>query len=100
MSLSPAQRHSQRVTMQQQQARLEEVNTTASLHLQMQEIMEDVAVLRSLGTTAERVEMKRDVLLTPPTLVSCLPLATRQTLHRRALTLKRAGISMKKRAFQ
>lgn len=52
MSLSPAQRHSQRVAMQQQQARLEEVNTTASLHLQMQEIMEDVAVLRSLGTTA------------------------------------------------
>ncbi|MDR6297027.1 phage terminase small subunit [Pantoea dispersa] len=76
MSLSPAQRHSQRVTMQQQQARLEEVNTTASLHLQMQEITADVAVLRSLGTTAERVEMKRDVLLPKwlPTVESYLEL--------------------------
>lgn len=76
MSLSPAQRHSQRVAMQQQQARLEEVNTTASLHLQMQEIMEDVAVLRSLDTTAERVAMKRDVLLPKwkPTVESYLEL--------------------------
>ncbi|WP_455811909.1 phage terminase small subunit [Pseudomonas graminis] len=63
MSLSPAQRHSQRIAMQQQQARLEEVNTTASLHLQIQQIREDVELLRSQPTTADRVEMKRDVLL-------------------------------------
>jgi len=62
--------------MQQQQARLEEVNTTASLHLQMQEIDEDVALLRSLPTTADRVEMKRDVLLPKwlPTVESYLEL--------------------------
>ena len=76
MSLSPAQRHNQRIAMQQQQARLEEVNTTASLHLQMQEIDEDVALLRSLPTTADRVEMKRDVLLPKwlPTVESYLEL--------------------------
>lgn len=76
MPLSPAQRHSQRLQMQQQQARLEEVNTTASLHLQVQEISEDVALLRSLATTAERVEMKRDVLLPKwlPTVESYLEL--------------------------
>lgn len=76
MSLSPAQRHSQRIAMQKKQARLEEVNTTASLHLQLQEIDEDVALLRSLPTTADRVEMKRDVLLPKwlPTVESYLEL--------------------------
>lgn len=76
MSLSPAQRHSQRIAMQQQQARLEEVNTTASLHLQMQQIREDVEQLRSLPMTADRVEMKRDVLLPKwlPTVESYLEL--------------------------
>lgn len=76
MSLSPAQRHNQRITMQQQQARLEEVNTTASLHLQMQQIREDVEQLRSLPMTADRVKMKRDVLLPKwlPTVESYLEL--------------------------
>lgn len=62
MSLSPAQRHSQRKAMQQQQARLEEVNTTTSLHLQLQQISVDVESLHGMQT-AERVELKRSVLL-------------------------------------
>ena len=62
MSLSPAQRHSQRKAMQQQQARLEEVNTTTSLHLQLQQISMDVESLHGMQT-AERVELKRSVLL-------------------------------------
>jgi len=62
--------------MQQQQARLEEVNTTTSLHMQMQEINADVELLRNQPTTADRVEMKRDVLLPKwlPTVESYLEL--------------------------
>jgi len=48
--------------MQQQQARLEEVNTTASLHLQLQEISVDVESLHGMQTS-ERVEIKRNMLL-------------------------------------
>lgn len=76
MSLSPAQRHSQRIAMQQQLARLEAINTADSLHMQMQEIEADVARLRSLDMRADRVEMKRDVLLPKwlPTVESYLEL--------------------------
>lgn len=62
MSLSPAQRHSQRIAMQKKQAQLEEVNTTSSLHLQLQQISVDVESLHGMQT-AERVELKRSVLL-------------------------------------
>jgi len=76
MSLSPAQRHSQRVAMQQQLARLESVNTADSLHMQVREIEADVLRLRSLELTADRVEMKRTELLPKwmPTVTSYLEL--------------------------
>ncbi|MBE5254164.1 phage terminase small subunit [Mixta mediterraneensis] len=76
MRLSPAQRHSQRIAMQQQLARLEAINTADSLHMQIQEIEADVVRLRSLDMTADRVEMKRDVLLPKwlPTVESYLEL--------------------------
>jgi hypothetical protein len=76
MSLSPAQRHSQRVAMQQQLARLESVNTANSLHTQVQEITADVERLRNLQMVAERVEMKRTELLPKwmPTVTSYLEL--------------------------
>lgn len=76
MSLSPAQRHSQRIAVKQQLARLEAVNTAKSLHIQLQEIEEDVAILRSLPMTADRVEMKRTKLLPKwmPTVESYLEL--------------------------
>ncbi len=75
MSLSPAQRHSQRKEMQLKQAQLEEVNTTASLHLQLQEIATDVESLHGMQM-ADRVELKRNKLLPKwlPTVESYLEL--------------------------
>lgn len=62
MGLSPAQRHNQRVTMQQQLARLEAVNTADSLHMQLRELNADLEKLAGLPV-AERVIIKREQLL-------------------------------------
>ncbi|WP_038888259.1 phage terminase small subunit [Cronobacter dublinensis] len=63
MALSPAQRHSQRIAMEQQLLRREAVERAESLHLQIQALNNDVAYVRSLPTIADREAYKRDVLL-------------------------------------
>ncbi|EPT8872314.1 phage terminase small subunit [Cronobacter dublinensis] len=63
MALSPAQRHSQRIAMEQQLLRREAVERAESLHLQIQALNNDVAHVRGLPTIADREAYKRDVLL-------------------------------------
>ncbi|ADX32384.1 terminase [Cronobacter sakazakii] len=63
MALSPAQRHSQRIAMEQQLLRREAVERAESLHLQIQALNNDVAHVRNLPTIADREAYKRDVLL-------------------------------------
>lgn len=63
MALSPAQRHSQRIHMEQQLKRREAVERADSLHLQIQALNNDVEYVRSLPTIADREAYKRDVLL-------------------------------------
>ncbi|WP_105634590.1 phage terminase small subunit [Cronobacter dublinensis] len=63
MALSPAQRHSQRMAMEQQQLRREAVERAESLHLQIQALNNDIACVRNLPTIANREAYKRDVLL-------------------------------------
>lgn len=63
MSLSPAQRHSQRLTAEQQLRERKAIETMESLHMQIQILNQDVAYLRGLPTIADRVAYKRDELL-------------------------------------
>ncbi|WP_318365974.1 phage terminase small subunit [Enterobacter sp.] len=63
MALSPAQRHSQRVAMEQQLKRRQAIESADSLHMQIQALNADVAHVRGLPTIADRVVHKRDVLL-------------------------------------
>ncbi|WP_204364489.1 phage terminase small subunit [Klebsiella variicola] len=63
MGLSPAQRHSQRIAMQQQLSRLEAINTADSLHMQVQELNADIERLSGLPTVADKISYKRETLL-------------------------------------
>ncbi len=63
MALSPAQRHSQRIAMEQKLKRSQALETTESMHLLIRALEKDVEHVRSLPTIADRVEYKRDVLL-------------------------------------
>jgi len=63
MSLSPAQRHSQRLAAEQQMRERKAIETMESLHMQIQILNQDVAYLRGLPTIADRVAYKRDELL-------------------------------------
>ena len=63
MALSPAQRHSQRIAMEQKLKRSQALETTESMHLLIRALETDVEHVRSLPTIADRVEYKRDVLL-------------------------------------
>lgn len=63
MALSPAQRHSQRIAMEQKLKRSQALETTESMHLLIRELETDVEYVRSLPLIADRVNYKRDVLL-------------------------------------
>lgn len=63
MALSPAQRHSQRIAMEQKLKRSQALETTESMHLLVRALETDVEYIRSLPTIADRVEYKRNVLL-------------------------------------
>ena len=63
MSLSPAQRHNQRIAMEQRLKQSLAVGTTESMHLLIKALETDVEQLRSLPLIADRVEHKRNVLL-------------------------------------
>lgn len=63
MALSPAQRHSQRIAMEQKLKRSQALDTTESMHMLIRALETDVEHVRSLPTIADRVEYKRDVLL-------------------------------------
>lgn len=63
MSLSPAQRHSQRLTAEQQLRERKAIETMESLHMQIQILNQDLAYLQGLPTIADRVAYKRDELL-------------------------------------
>lgn len=63
MAFSPAQRHSQRIAMEQKLKRRQALGTTESMHLLVRALETDVDYVRSLPTIADRVEYKRDVLL-------------------------------------
>lgn len=63
MALSPAQRHSQRIAMEQKLKRRQALETTESMHLLVKALETDVGHVRSLPTIADRIEFKRDVLL-------------------------------------
>ncbi|END4285353.1 terminase [Escherichia coli] len=63
MALSPAQRHSQRIAMEQKLKRSQALETTESMHMLIRALETDVEHVRSLPTIADRVEYKRDVLL-------------------------------------
>lgn len=63
MALSPAQRHSQRIAMEQKLKRSQALETTESMHLLIKALETDVEHARNLPTIADRVEFKRDVLL-------------------------------------
>ena len=62
MALSPAQRHSQRIAMEQKLKRSQALETTESMHLLVRALETDVEYIRSLPTIADRVEYKRNVL--------------------------------------
>lgn len=63
--LSPAQRHRQKIEMQQklEQRQAIAIADGESMHLQARAIERDVKRLRALNQTYERVAMKRDELL-------------------------------------
>ncbi|ENY4934719.1 terminase [Escherichia coli] len=63
MALSPAQRHSQRIAMEQKLKRSQALETTESMHLLIRELETDVEYVRSLPLIADRVNYKRDALL-------------------------------------
>lgn len=63
MALSPAQRHSQRIAMEQKLKRSQALGTTESMHLLIRELETDVEYVRSLPLIADRVNYKRDALL-------------------------------------
>lgn len=63
MALSPAQLHSQKIAVQKQLERRQAVESLNSLHVQIQALNQDVASLRDLPMTSDRVARKRDVLL-------------------------------------
>ncbi|WP_332613575.1 phage terminase small subunit [Enterobacter sp. 37] len=63
MSLSPAQRHNQRIAMEQKLKQSLAVGTTESMHLLIKALETDVEQVRSLPLIADRVEHKRNVLL-------------------------------------
>lgn len=63
MGLSPAQRHNQKIAMQKQLANRQAVESLDSLHVLIQALNQDVAGLKDLPMTSDRVVHKRDVLL-------------------------------------
>ncbi|STQ13061.1 phage terminase subunit [Enterobacter cloacae] len=63
MSLSPAQRHNQRIAMEQKLKQSLAVGTTESMHLLIKALETDVEQVRSLPLIADRIEHKRNVLL-------------------------------------
>ncbi len=63
MALSPAQRHNQRIEMEQKLKQSQALESTESLHLMIRALEADVEHVRSLPLIADRVEFKRDVLL-------------------------------------
>lgn len=63
MTLSPAQRHSQRLNAAQQLKQRKAIETMESLHMQIQMLNQDVAYVRALPTIADREAYKRDELL-------------------------------------
>lgn len=63
MALSPAQRHSQRIAMEQKLKHSQALGTTESMHLLVRALEKDVEHARTLLTIADRIEFKRDVLL-------------------------------------
>lgn len=63
MALSPGQRHTQRIKVEQQLARQQAVEATESLHMQLLALRRDVEQVRALPTIADRVEFKRSELL-------------------------------------
>ena len=63
MGLSPAQRHNQKIAMQKQLANRQAVESLDSLHILIQALNQDVASLKDLPMTSDRVAHKRDVLL-------------------------------------
>ncbi len=58
MALSPAQRHSQRIAMEQKLKRSRALETTESMHLLVKALETDVGHVRSLPTIADRIEFK------------------------------------------
>ena len=63
MALSPGQRHTQRIKVEQQLARQQAVEAADSLHMQLLALRRDIEQLRALPTIADRVEFKRAELL-------------------------------------
>lgn len=63
MALSPAQRHNQKIALQKQLANRQAVESLDSLHIQIQALNQDVAYLKALPMTSDRIAHKRDVLL-------------------------------------
>jgi hypothetical protein len=65
MSLTPCQRYRARVIAEQalRNPGAQAAAGPVSLHVQLGELERDVQILRSLPTIADRVEMKRDILL-------------------------------------
>ncbi|ECI4314828.1 terminase [Salmonella enterica subsp. enterica] len=63
MALSPAQRHSQRIAMEQKLKRSQALDTTESMHLLIRALETDVEYVRSLPLIADRVNYKREALL-------------------------------------
>ncbi|MEH4220818.1 phage terminase small subunit [Klebsiella aerogenes] len=63
MALSPAQRHSQRIAMEQRLKQSQAVDSSESMHILIAELEKDVAQARSIQFIPDRVAFKRDVLL-------------------------------------
>ncbi|PWF53614.1 terminase [[Kluyvera] intestini] len=63
MALSPAQRHNQKIALKKQLANRQAVESLDSLHIQIQALNQDVAYLKALSMTSDRIAHKRDVLL-------------------------------------
>ena len=63
MSLSPAQRHSQRIATERRLVNSQAVDSRESMHVLLAALEKDVALARSLPVIADRVVLKRDVLL-------------------------------------
>lgn len=63
MALSPAQRHSAMIQAQRKLDNQQAIAGWDSLHIQVRAMESDIARLRNLPTIADRILMKRDVLL-------------------------------------